>query len=140
MASTRYKDRSRQHYSLPNNIDQPNQQTERQTTHPARRGGGPSHQHLQPAHGEKRAEHREARRQNSVPPSHTSSSTKPKTRTISVPAGLKDILNDLSKEARLDEISSKTVGEGATRQVIDICLVKSRSQNSTLYHSSTSIC
>ena len=105
MASTRYKDRSRQHNSLPNNIDQPNQ-----TTHPSRRGGGPPHQHHQLAQGEKKAEHREARRQNSVPPSHPSSSTKPKTRTISVPAGLKDILNDLSKEARVIKISRETSG------------------------------
>ena len=92
MASTRHRDRSRQNLSLPNSIDRPNQHIERQTTLPTRRGGGSSNH---PPNSEQR---RESRRQISVPPSNSTSSTKPKQRTISVPAGLKDILNDLSKE------------------------------------------
>ena len=41
---------------------------------------------------------RDTRRQSSSSPSSSAAANKQKTRTISVPAGLKEILNDLSKE------------------------------------------
>ena len=113
MASTRYRDKSRQNSSLPNSIDRPNPPIEKHTSLPHRRGGGSTHH---PPNNERRgSDHRESRRQNSVPPPN---STKPKTRTISVPAGLKDILNDLSKEV-MKNIYLKSL---ISFQAIEYCL------------------